>query len=222
MKKLSLNAKFITTSLFCLALLAVPALAVQGQALYYAAPQPRPQVPGVMSDEVRLDPLAGALYRYGVQGGSSTPQSYDITKDVFTVLRGKLRQAAARSLLTNDQLTYLLAQLDAGAGIYPGSKIPGEGGTILVAGHTATFFRDFEHAQNGAQITVTTVYGTYVYEITDMQVATDTDTSAYDLDAAEENIILYTCYPLGQTALTDLRYFIYGRFVSGPALEGLS
>lgn len=43
MKKLSLNAKFITTSLFCLALLAVPALAVQGQALYYAAPQPRPQ-----------------------------------------------------------------------------------------------------------------------------------------------------------------------------------
>lgn len=45
MKKLSLNAKFITTSLFCLALLAVPALAVQGQALYYAAPQPRPQVP---------------------------------------------------------------------------------------------------------------------------------------------------------------------------------
>lgn len=114
------------------------------------------------------------------------------------------------------------AQLDAGAGIYPGSKIPGEDGTILVAGHTATFFRDFEHAQNGAQITVTTAYGTYVYEITDMQVATDTDTSAYDLDAAEENIILYTCYPLGQTALTDLRYFIYGRFVSGPALEGLS
>ena len=119
MKKLSLNAKFITTSLFCLALLAVPALAVQGQALYYAAPQPRPQVPGVMSDEVRLDPLAGALYRYGVQGGASTPQSYDITKDVFTVIRGKLRQAAARSLLTDDQLTYLLAQLDAGADTNP-------------------------------------------------------------------------------------------------------
>lgn len=72
-----------------------------------------------MSDEVRLDPLAGALYRYGVQGGSSTPQSYDITKDVFTVIRGKLRQAAARSLLTDDQLTYLLAQLDAGRGYQP-------------------------------------------------------------------------------------------------------
>ena len=119
MKKLSLNAKFITTSLFCLALLAVPALAVQGQALYYAAPQPRPQVLGVMSDEVRLDPLAGALYRYGVQGGSSAPQSYDVTKDVFTVIRGKLRQAAARGLLTDDQLAYLLAKLDAGADDIP-------------------------------------------------------------------------------------------------------
>ena len=47
-------------------------------------------------------------------------------------------------------------QLDTGAGIYTGGKIPGEGGTILVAGHTATYFRDFEHAQNGAMITVTT------------------------------------------------------------------
>ena len=119
MKKLSLNAKFITTSLFCLALLAVPALAVQGRRFTTPRPSPALQVPGVMSDEVRLDPLAGALYRYGVQGGSSTPQSYDITKDVFTVIRGKLRQAAARSLLTDDQLTYLLAQLDAGADTNP-------------------------------------------------------------------------------------------------------
>lgn len=113
-------------------------------------------------------------------------------------------------------------QLDAGAGIYTGGKIPGEGGTILVAGHTATYFRDFEHAQNGAVITVTTAYGTYTYEITDMRVANEDDASAYDLDAPEENIILYTCYPLGQVALTDMRYFIYGKYVSGPRLEGVS
>ena len=106
-------------------------------------------------------------------------------------------------------------QLDTGAGIYTGGKIPGEGGTILVAGHTATYFRDFEHAQNGAMITVTTAYGTYTYEITDMRVANANDTSAYDMDAPEENIILYTCYPLGQVSLTDMRYFIYGKYVSG-------
>ena len=89
-----------------------------------------------------------------------------------------------------------------------------------MAGHTATYFRDFEHAQNGAMITVTTAYGTYTYEITDMRVANANDTSAYDMDAPEENIILYTCYPLGQVSLTDMRYFIYGKYVSGPRLEG--
>lgn len=71
-------------------------------------------------------------------------------------------------------------------------------------------------------ITVTTAYGTYIYEITDMRVANANDTSAYDMDAPEEKIILYTCYPLGQVSLTDMRYFIYGKYVSGPRLEGLS
>ena len=173
--------------------------------------------------------LAGAAQRSGVD--AALPASIDTTTSDNTAQPTEAPSAGdalGEIKISGTSVDCTLyygdedAQLDAGAGIYPGSKIPGEGGTILVAGHTATFFRDFEHAQNGAQITVTTAYGTYIYEITDMQVATDTDTSAYDLDAAEENIILYTCYPLGQTALTDLRYFIYGRFVSGPALEGLS
>ena len=112
------------------------------------------------------------------------------------------------------------AELKAGAGIYPGSKIPGQGGTILVAGHTTSYFRDFESVQTGALITITTNYGEYTYRVTDMQVATDTDSSAYDLNAAEENIILYTCYPFGIATPTNLRYFIYGEFVSGPALQG--
>lgn len=114
------------------------------------------------------------------------------------------------------------AQLDAGAGIYPGSKIPGEGGTILVAGHTATFFRDFEHAQNAAQITVTSRLR-YLHLRNHRYAGCDRHRH-FSLRPRRGGgkHILYTCYPLGQTALTDLRYFIYGRFVSGPALEGLS
>ena len=99
-------------------------------------------------------------------------------------------------------------------------------GEITISGTsvdcTIYYGDEFEHAQNGAMITVTTAYGTYTYEITDMRVANANDTSAYDMDAPEENIILYTCYPLGQVSLTDMRYFIYGKYVSGPRLEGLS
>ena len=70
-------------------------------------------MPGVMSDEIRLDPVAGALYRYGVQGGINRADSY-WSDNVFTVLRGKLKQAAARGLLSRAQLDYLLDRVDEG------------------------------------------------------------------------------------------------------------
>lgn len=66
-----------------------------------------------MSDEIRLDPVAGALYRYGVQGGINRADSY-WSDNVFTVLRGKLKQAAARGLLSREQLDYLLDRVAEG------------------------------------------------------------------------------------------------------------
>lgn len=110
-------------------------------------------------------------------------------------------------------------QLSKGAGTYTGAKIPGQNGTVLLAGHTGTYFRDFENAQIGADIEVETRYGTYHYKISDMKVAREDDTTAYDLTKDEENIILYTCYPFGELKPTPYRYFIYGEFVSGPELQ---
>lgn len=181
---------------------------MQGQALYYAAPQPRPQVPGVMSDEVRLDPLAGALYRYGVQGGASTPQSYDITKDVFTVIRGKLRQAAARSLLTDDQLTYLLAQLDAGADTNPFQQSLTEGepnvtyGMVKFTGDlTQVYFdyfipRDVHETESGGTVCVmdTETYLVIDYlpdngPIVDLSIHDENYPAGEDLDTVTQNFI---------------------------------
>lgn len=110
-------------------------------------------------------------------------------------------------------------EFSKGAGTYKGAYIPGEGGTILMGAHTNTYFRDFESAQVGADVTFVTQYGEYHYTITDMQVSTDTDTSAYDLEVDEENLIMYTCYPFGTMEYTDQRYFIYCDYVSGPEFE---
>lgn len=110
------------------------------------------------------------------------------------------------------------AQFSQGAGIYTGSHIPGEGGTILMGAHTGTFFRDLESVTEGADITFTTDYGEYHYTVTKMAVVQETDTTAYDLDADTENIILYTCYPFGILTRTTQRYFVYGDYVSGPAV----
>lgn len=107
-------------------------------------------------------------------------------------------------------------QLNQGAGTYTGAYIPGEGGTILAGAHTNSYFRDFENVELGDEIVITTYYGEYHYEVVNMQVALDTDSSAYDLEADEENVILYTCYPFGTLQHTSQRYFIYGKYVSGP------
>lgn len=57
--------------------------------------------------------MAGALYRYGVQGGINRADSY-WSDNVFTVLRGKLKQAAARGLLSREQLDCLLDRVAEG------------------------------------------------------------------------------------------------------------
>ncbi len=107
------NKQFWKIATASLALLALPPLAVYGQTARCRAAQPRPAMPGVMSDEIRLDPVAGALYRYGVQGGINRADSY-WSDNVFTVLRGKLKQVAARGLLSRAQLDYLLDRVDEG------------------------------------------------------------------------------------------------------------
>lgn len=110
------------------------------------------------------------------------------------------------------------AEFSKGAGIFKGGKIPGEGGTILMGGHTGTYFRDFESVQAGDEVTLTTDYGEYHYVVTNTKVATDTDTSAYELNAQEENLIMYTCYPFGTIEYTDERFFVYCDYVSGPVI----
>ena len=132
MKKQRSNNKFLKIAAVSLALLALPPLAVYGQTVRCRAAQPRPALPGVMSDEIRLDPVAGALYRYGVQGGINRADSY-WSDNVFTVLRGKLKQAAARGLLSREQLDYLLDRVAEGEahagpvqlhGQYPDCELP--------------------------------------------------------------------------------------------------
>lgn len=110
-------------------------------------------------------------------------------------------------------------QLAAGAGVYIGSTPPGYGSTVLVAGHNHTWFKPLKKVQIGDTVTITTYYGVYTYEIIDIQVKDATDESHYDLLADEENLLLYTCYPFGSIGMTPTRYFIYGKYISGPMVN---
>lgn len=109
-----------------------------------------------------------------------------------------------------------------GVGIYNGSFIPGYGKTILVAGHNNTYFNGLKNAEAGQKVTIRTSYGNYTYKITETAVKKATDTSAYDLSADYENLIMYTCYPFDELGLTDKRFFVYAKYVSGPQIDKTS
>ncbi len=110
------------------------------------------------------------------------------------------------------------ATLRRGAGHYMGSHFPGESSTILVSGHNNTFFNCLQYVKTGDLIKLETNYGVYVYEVTETAIKANTDSSAYDLSATEENLVLYTCYPFDMLGLTPNRYFVYTRLVSGPVV----
>ena len=107
-------------------------------------------------------------------------------------------------------------ELRKGVGTYSAAGLPGEGGTILMAAHNNTFFHTLGEAKPGDSIQINTNYGRYVYEMTDSRVAEDTDPTAYDFNAVEENLILYTCYPFDRLGFTSQRYFVYAKYISGP------
>lgn len=106
-----------------------------------------------------------------------------------------------------------------GVGVFNGSSIPGYGKTILVAGHNNTFFNGLKYAEAGQVISVATSYGNYSYEITSTAVKNASDTEAYDLNAEEENLVLYTCYPFDELGLTQNRFFVYAKYISGPRID---
>lgn len=110
-------------------------------------------------------------------------------------------------------------QLNQGVGTYTGGHLPGMGTTVLLAGHTNTVFAGIGDAEVGDLITFETYYGSYTYRITDQGVYRYDDETAYDLSAPSENLTLYTCYPFGTLGLTDLRYFVYAEYVSGPIID---
>lgn len=110
-------------------------------------------------------------------------------------------------------------QLNNGVGMYSGGYIPGYGKTVMIAGHNNTSFNGFKYAQKGQKVTIRTYYGTYTYEITDIQVKQSTDSSAYDFSRNYENLIMYTCYPFDELNLTPYRCFVYAKLISGPIID---
>jgi len=93
--------------------------------------------------------------------------------------------------------------LRAGAGHYPQTPLPCEGGNVSIAGHRTTYGRPFgnvDQLKPGDTIELTTPIGGCVYQVAkDPFVVAPTDMSVID-PTAERSLTLTTCHPKGSAA----------------------
>lgn len=107
-----------------------------------------------------------------------------------------------------------LKLLRLGIGHYAGSYFPGENGTIILAGHyTEEFFRSLYDLVLEDTITIEANYGTFIYQIDSFRVISEKEIDAFQIQNAEERLIMYTCYPLDTFGRKSERYVVYAHRV---------
>lgn len=110
--------------------------------------------------------------------------------------------------------------LDQGVGQYTDSGLPGYGKTILLCGHDTTFFKGLADVKIGDTVNIRTQYGDFSYRVTETNITTADDALAARLDEKGEQLVMYTCYPFGQTdQAREQRYFVYCEKISGPKVQ---
>lgn len=104
--------------------------------------------------------------------------------------------------------------LKYGVGRYLGSYYPGEGGTIVIAGHNSRqHFMYLPKMKKNDQIIIKTSYGTFTYKISSTKIIHQSNEAALEVDRNQERLILYTCYPTYTLGLKSERYVIYADLV---------
>ena len=111
-------------------------------------------------------------------------------------------------------------QLLKGAGHYNGSRFPGEGSNIVLAGHRNSVFKGLKNVSKGDTIILKTTYGEYVYMISEIKIVKGNDNSIVQpMDS--EKLTLYTCYPFDYIGNAPNRYVVISDLIEGKNLQEL-
>ncbi len=110
--------------------------------------------------------------------------------------------------------------LNAGAGQFMGSFLPGFDRSILLSAHNTTYFKPIEQIQVGDIVIYDTNYGEFQYiidEVSIMNVKDAEDMLERILALPEEKLIMYTCYPFQSFAgKKEKRMFVFADKLTGP------
>jgi sortase A len=94
------------------------------------------------------------------------------------------------------------SDLRSGPGHYPATPLPGEHGTVAIAGHRTTYgapFRRIDELDRGDRIELRMPYGRFVYRVERTRIVPPTETSV-TRRVGYDRLVLSACHPLYSAA----------------------
>ncbi|HEV2141859.1 MAG TPA: class D sortase [Candidatus Dormibacteraeota bacterium] len=98
--------------------------------------------------------------------------------------------------------------LYASPGHYPGTRWPGDPGTVGVAAHNV-YWINFPRLVKGDEIDLETRYGVYRYSVVSTEIVNPDNRTALVTDSNGYHLTLTTCWPLWAGAFATQRYIIH-------------
>jgi sortase A len=112
--------------------------------------------------------------------------------------------------------------LRQGPGHYPATPLPGQRGTVAIAGHRTTYgapFHDVDDLDRGDRIELVMPYGRFTYRVERTRIVAPTATEVID-PVGYDRLVLSACHPLYSAAQ---RIIVFARLerseARGPAAE---
>jgi len=90
------------------------------------------------------------------------------------------------------------SSLRRGPGHYPGTPLPGQPGTVAIAGHRTTYlapFRDIDELHPGDQVVLEMPYGRFVYSVEQTRIV-KADAVWVTKPVGYPRLVLTACHPL--------------------------
>jgi sortase A len=106
--------------------------------------------------------------------------------------------------------------LSKGPGHYPATPLPGERGTVAIAGHRTTYGAPFRHINDvhpGDRIDLRMPYGHFTYRVERTKIVPPTELSVTDR-VDHDRLVLSACHPLYSAAQ---RIIVFARLDSSEA-----
>lgn len=99
-------------------------------------------------------------------------------------------------------------------GHIPGTALPGQQGNVAIAGHRDTFFRSLRDIRKDAEITLTTLNGSYRYRVDSTSVV---EPQAVEVlaDSGDAILTLVTCYPFDFIGPAPKRFIVRAHRIPG-------